>query len=250
MAFNNGKISDIRKRLQDWLVYSVNGSNVPNLDLDLLNRANQWLQDYRRWDSLVKTITLTMDETGRVAILPTDVKAILEVFTDNLVVGKPTIWFYEDCPDVAFRYTKQMSYDKSTGGYWTITFPSVSPLLTTPKMKYISILSDFVGYDSEGNEIVEYSFFPPELLLRCAQKLFAEEKGMTGDNINGVLASFNEQLKIYEQMAQFNNQQPDLTPKNKFGQPIKIYGHSMDGQNYRSGYSPYTPAQQAGLHGY
>lgn len=250
MAFNNGKISDIRKRLQDWLVYSVNGSNVPNLDLDLLNRANQWLQDYRRWDSLVKTITLTMDETGRVAILPTDVKAIIDVYVDSTVVGLPLIHFYEDDNDVAIKYTKQYTYDDTTGGFWTITFPSVSPLLSNPKMKYVSILPDFVGYDNEGNEIVEYSFFPPELLLRCAQKLFAEEKGMTGDNINGILASFNEQLKIYEQMAQFNNQKPDLTPKNKFGMPTKIMGHTMNGMGYSGGHSPFTPAQQAGLHGY
>lgn len=250
MAFNNGKISDIRNRLKDWIAYAYSSSYVPNLDLDLLNRANQWLQAYRQWDSLVKTISLTMDSTGRVAVLPSDVKSILEVFIDNLVVGKPTIWFYEDCPDVAFRYTKQYTYDKATGGSWTITFPSVSPLLSNPKMKYSVILPDFTGVDELGVDIVEYSFFPPELLLRCAQKIHAEEKGMTGDNINAVLMSFNEQLKIYETMAQFNNQQPDLTPKNKFGQPIKLYGHSMDGRNIRSGYSPYTPAQSAGLHGY
>ena len=117
-------------------------------------------------------------------------------------------------------------------------------------MKYTAILPDFTGVDSLGVDIDEYSFFPPELLLRCAQKIHAEEKGMTGDNINATLLSFNEQLKIFETMAQFNNQQPDLTPKNKFGQPIKLYGHTLDGLNTRSGYSPYTPAQSAGLHGY
>lgn len=250
MSIWTGKISDIRNRLKDWLIYSASSSFVPSLDLDLLNRAKDWLQQYRNWDMLITTVTLTMDGTGRIAVLPTNLKSILEVYVDNLVVGKPTLWFYEDCPDVAFRYTKQWTYDKLTGGYWTITFPSVSPLLSTPKLKYIQLIEDYTGVDNAGADITEYSFFPPELLLRCAQKIHAEEKGMTGDNINAILNSFNENLRYFEQMAQYNNQQPDLTPKNKFGQPIKLYGHSADGLNTRSGYSPYSPAQQAGLHGY
>lgn len=248
--FNNGKISDIRNRLKDWLIYASSSSYVPNVDLDLLNRANQWLQAYRQWDSLIKTVALTMDSTGRVAILPTDVKSIIDVYVDSTVVGLPMLHFYEDDNDVAIRYTKQYTYDKSTGGVWTITFPSVSPLLSNPKMKYTVMLPDFVGVDENGVEIVEYSFFPPELLLRCAQKIHAEEKGLTGDNIVAVLNSFNEQLRIYENMAQFNNQKPDLTPKNKFGMPIKITGHAMDGMGSRGGHSPFTPAQSAGLHGY
>lgn len=249
--FNNGKISDIRNRLKDWLICAPGSSYVPNLDLDLLNRANQWLQAYRQWDSLVKTVALTLDAlTGRIAILPTDVKSILEVYVDNLVTGKPTFWFWEDDNDIAFRYTKQFTYDKATGGYWTITFPAISPLLTNPKMKYTAMIPDFTGVDENGADIVEYSFFPPELLLRCAQKIHSEEKGMTGDNFVSILNSFNEQLRAYETMAQFNNHKPDLTPKNKFGQPIKIYGHQLNGSNVRSGYSPLTPAQAAGLHGY
>ncbi len=242
MGLLNEPISIIRNRLKSWLIYSATGSNVANLDLDLLNRANMWLQAYRQWDPLVTTVTLTL--AGRSAVLPDDVKSILEVYVDNLVIGKPQIWFYENDNDVAFRYTKEYTYDPATGGFWTITFPTVSPLLTTPKMKYIRILADFTGSG------VEYSFFPPNLLLRCAQKIFVDEKGLTGDNINAVLNAFKEELGIYEGMIQYNNQKADLSPHNKFGQPVHLNGYKMNGQQNRSGYSPFTPAQQAGFHGY
>lgn len=250
MGIWNGKISDIRARLRDWLIYSTSSGNVANLDLDLLNRANEYLQAYRSWDSLVKTVTLTLDGTGRSAVLPTDLKSILEVYVDNLVIGKPNFWFYENDSDVAFRYTKEYTYDKATGGYWTITFPSVSPLLNSPKLKYNVLLPSFTGVDENGVEIDEYSFFPPELLLRCAQKIHAEEKGLSGDFVGLILQSFNEQIKIFETMAQANNQRPDLTPKNKFGMPTKISGHTLDGLNSYTGHSPWTPAQAAGFHGY
>ena len=243
MGLYNEPVSNIRSRLKDWLIVNPFGGNVANLDLDLLNRANQWLQSYRQWDMLTTTVTLIVDG-NRQSQLPYDVKSILEVYVDNAVVGKPNIWFYEDCPDVAFRYTKEFICPVGGTRYWCISWPSVSPLLSSPKLKYCRLLDDFTG---AGPEI---SFFPAELMLRTAQKVFAEEKGLTGDNIQGILTSFQENLKIFEQMAQANNQQPDLTPKNKFGQPIKIYGHSLDGRQLRTGFTPYTPAQQAGFHGF
>jgi hypothetical protein len=126
----------------------------------------------------------------------------------------------------------------------------VSPLLSNPKLKYTAFLQDYVGYDADGNEIVEISFFPPNLVLRTAQKIFAEEKGVTGDNVQPILASWKEELRNYETSFQFNNQVADFTPKNKFGNPIHINGYSVDGSNYRPGHSVFTPAQEQGLHGY
>jgi hypothetical protein len=257
MAFFNEPILNIRNRLTDWLNVSTQGGNVPNLDLDLINRAQQWLQAYRQWDSLVAIVTLSVGDNTigttvwpKSSILPTDLKSILSIYVDNVVVGKPQIYFYEECPDVAFRYTKNYIYDPASGGYWIVSWPSVSPLLSAPKLRYIKILDDFTGVDTDGQPITEYSFFPPNLILRCAQKIHIEEKGITGDNVQPALNSFQEELKMYESMSQFNNSQPDLTPKNKFGQPIKLYGHQLNGRQLRNGYTPYTPAQQAGFHGY
>ena len=257
MAFFNEPVSKIRARLADWLDVSTNGGNTPNLDLDLINRAQQWLQAYRQWDGLVAIAVLTVQDNTingvvypKSSICPTDMKSILSIYVDSAVVGKPQIYFYEEDCDVAFRYTKQYFYDVAVGGYWLVSWPSVSPLLSAPKLKYVRILADFAGVDSEDKPIIEYSFFPPNLILRCAQKIHCEEKGITGDNVNPIFVSFQEELKMYESMSQFNNQKPDLTPKNKFGQPVKIYGHQLNGRQLRNGYSPYTPAQQAGFHGF
>jgi hypothetical protein len=247
--FFNEPVSSIRNRLVDWLNVSPLGGNVPNLDLDLVNRAQQWLQAYRQWDSLVTIYTLAVQDNTintvvypKSSVCPSDMKSILEVYVDNAVVGKPSIYFYEEDCDVAFRYTKLYIWDNSTGGYWLISWPSVSPLLSAPKLKYIKILADYTGADGE------LSYFPPNLLLRCAQKIHIEEKGITGDNVNPIMLSFQEELRMYENMAQFNNQKPDLTPKNKFGQPIHINGHRADGRSTRRGYSPYVPATM--FHGY
>ena len=80
--------------------------------------------------------------------------------------------------------------------------------------------------------------------------MFSEEKGLTGVNINAILISFKEELVLFEGMSQYNNQRADLTPHNKFGQPVKLYGYKMNGRQTRYGYSPYSPAQIAGMHGY
>jgi hypothetical protein len=242
-------ISTIRKRLRNWLIYSTSTSEVPYLDLDLLNRARQWLENYRwKWDPLTTIVSLTLD-SNRDAVCPSDLKTILEVYVYPVITNKPNIWFSEDHSDVAFRYTKFYTHDNDTGGFWTIRFPSVSPLLSNPKLKYSRFLPDYVGY-SGSTEIVEYSFFPGNLLLRTAQKIFIEDKGITGDNVEPILNAFKEELRNYEVSTQFNNQVCDLTPKNRFGQPIQISAYALDGSTYRPGHSVFTPAQAAGLHGY
>ena len=239
-------ISKIRLRLADWLIVSTIGGNVADLGLDLLNRANKFLEGKRRWDFLRKTLAMTLD-SNRSFALPANCEVVEEVYVDPTGIGKPQFYFYEDCSDIAFRYTKEYTYGTDGNSYWTITFPSVSPLIsTTPYVRYKIALPEFIGDPDKD----EYAIWPSELLLRAAQKLHAEEKGITGDNINGILASFNEHFRDFETKAQFNNQMPDMTPHNRFGQPIKINGMRLDGSRSGGSQSPLTPAQQAGLHGY
>jgi hypothetical protein len=238
-------ISNNRARLADWLNVSPTGGNVPDMGLDLLNRANRFLEGKRRWDMLRKTLLMTLD-SNRSFALPSNCEVIEEVFVDNVIVGKPQIYFYEDCSDVAFRYTKEYTFDQATGNsFYTITFPTVSPLLSAPKVRYKISLPDFTG---EGDE---FAIWPPNLLLRAAQKIHAEEKGVTGDNVQFIFTSFQEMFRDFEMKAQYNNQMADLTPHNKFGMPIHISGMTMSGGTQQGGtHSPYTPAQQAGFHGY
>lgn len=234
-------VSVIRKRLRDILVFSSVGNNISNLDLDLLNRAQMWLSQYRQWDSLVKVLPMTLDSTKSMT-LPTDLNAILEVYVDLAGIGKPTLWYYQNAPDIAQRYTIIDTYDKSIGHSWKISFPLYGVIQGPLYMRYSYNLADFIGTDEAGNEIVEYSFFPANLLLRCAQKMHCEDKGITGDSVQIAINAFNEELRKYELNSQYNNQQLDFTIKNKYGMPIKIYGHSLDGANRAHSYSPYLPS--------
>lgn len=234
-------ISTIRKRLRDILVFSSVGNNVSNLDLDLLNRAQMWLSQYRQWDALVKVIPMTLDSTKSM-VLPSDINAILEVYVDLAGIGKPTLWYYQNAPDIAQRYTIIDTFDSSTGHSWKISFPLYGVIQGPLYMRYSYNLADFVGTDEAGNELVEYSFFPPNLLIRCAQKMHYEDKGITGDSVQVAINAFNEELRKFELNSQYNNQQLDLTIKNRYGMPIKIYGHSLDGANRAHSYSPYLPS--------
>jgi hypothetical protein len=256
MSLFGDTISTIRKRFRNWALYNSLDSEVEHLDLDYLNRARQWLEQYRwKWDPLTTIVTLTLDSTLS-AQCPADMKTILEVYCDTAGTGKPDIWFYEDHSDPAFRYTKlytpkTVTGGVTSGGYWTVQFATLAnAFLSNPKLKYARFLDDYVGYDEGGAEIVEYSFFPGNLLLRTAQKLFIEDKGLDPNNSSVILKSFTEELRNYEVSIQGNNHVCDFTPKNKFGVPIHVTGYAMDGSTVHSGQSVYTPAQQAGFHGY
>lgn len=240
-------ISLIRKRLRDWLVYSPVGNNVDSLDLDLLNRAQMWLSQYRQWDMLTKTVNIAVDE-NKTAVLPDDLNALLEVYVMLGNIGKPTLWYTANSPDIASRYTIDYTFDKATGRTATISFPFNAIIQGPLYIKYTYNLPDFVGTDEEGNELTEYSFFPPNLLLVCAKKIFSEDKGVTGDSQQLILNSFNEELRKFEMNSQYNNQAMDLTVKNKYGFPIKINGHALDGQGSGGAHSPYVPSTM--FHGY
>lgn len=236
MAVYKDKIATIRNRLKDWIINNPVGGYVENLDLDLLNRAQSWLCTYRPWDFLKKQTALTLSSTN-IASLPDDCWQILEVYADVNGDGKPDWWYYQDDPDVSKRYVLNSTFDTATGHTWTITFPNTAVVLQALVLRYIASLADY-----EGTETDEYSFWPAELLLRCAQKIFLEENGIVNDNKNAIFASFNEQLKNFEQFAQKTNVAMDHTVKFRNGTPVKFFGHSMDGTRMRYSVTPYQPS--------
>jgi hypothetical protein len=233
-------ISNIRNRLRDWLSYASTGSNVEDLDLDLLNRANRYLEDLRRWDFLrrVYAMTLTATTDGQVCTLPSYITVIESIYTDSSGIGKPDCFFYENDTDVSRRYTKEYVYDKNIGGYWVITFPSMSSLLSNPKLIYKTTLDDFEGI--EGAD--EYAIWPSDLLIRCAQKIHVEEAGSRGFDVEGILKAYEDSLRIFETKMQYNNQRPDFVPKYSNGQPMKITNMGLNGSVRHSGQYPYPPS--------
>lgn len=241
MAVYKDLISTLRGRLNDWLIVNPVGGNIANLDLDLLNRAQGWLCTYRPWDFLKKSAALTLGSSN-IAVLPDNLWQILEVYADVNGDGKPDWWYYQDDPDISKRYVLNSTFDTTTGHVWTISFPSTAAVLQSLVVRYIASLPDYVGATSDGTPVVEYSFWPGELLLRCAQKIFLEENGIVNDNKNAIMVSFREQLTNFEQFAQKTNVAMDHTIKNRNGVPVKMFGHAMDGSKSRSGVGPYQPS--------
>jgi len=244
MPLHGETIANIKARLTVWINAATSATGIDDLPLDYLNRARQWLESYQ-WSCDPLTTIYSLTVTDNEAVCPSDLKTILEVYTDTLVNGVPDVQFYENHNEVSQRYTKYYTHDNDTGGYWTLQFPSVSPLLSSPKLKYVKFLADYDGVDTE------YSFFPGELLLKTAQMLVIEDYGSTMADPQTILNAQAKMLRNYEYSIEKNNQVPDLTPKDHWGRPIYISGYDLSGSGGgRNSHCPYTPAQQAGFHGF
>lgn len=230
-------VASIINRVKDVIVWSSTGNNVENLPLDLLNRAQNWLCMYKSWDYLKKVVPLTISD-NRTAQLPSDINVMLDIYSTLGDIGKPSIHYYPDAPDVAERCELFCDFTVTAGHSWYVQFPSEA-LVTGPLyLKYAYNLPDIE--EPEPN-VDTYTFFPGELLVRCAQKLHIEDKGLTGDSADLAIKGFNDTLRNFEVNSQFVNQKMTLGPTDKFGNPVRIPGHSLNGQG-NSGYSPYPRA--------
>jgi hypothetical protein len=79
-------------------------------------------------------------------------------------------------------------------------------------------------------------------MLRAAQKIHCEDKGRSGDDTVAITKALWDEMRITEAMLQSQNIEMDYTVKNRYGQPIKICGHSMDGKNCGAANTPYVPS--------
>lgn len=224
-------VESILNRVRDIIVYSDTGNYVENYALDLLNRSQNWLCMYKSWDYLKKVVALTVSD-ARVAQLPSDINHIVDIYAELGEIGKPSIHYYPDAVDVAQRVELTTEFSKTSGISWYVTFPSVALVQGPLYLKYMYNLEDIAATDV-------YTFFPGELLVRCAQKLHLEDKGLTGDTVQTALTAFNDQLRNFEVNSQYVNQQMDQTIKNRFGDPLVIPGHSLSGQENHRRWSPY-----------
>lgn len=221
-------------RLRDILTYSDTGNHVENYALDLLNRAQSWISMYRPWDFLKKIASLTIGN-DRTATLPSDLNTILQMYIDIEGVGKPSVYLYPDAPDPAERYEIFDNFSAASGHSWYIQIPSVAPLPGPLFLKYTYNLPAIAAADN-------YLFYPSELLLRTAQKLHIADKGVTGDSANLALAEFERVMGNFIRNSQYNNHKQDLGVQNKYGNPVKIGGHALDGSKGSIAYSPYLPS--------
>jgi hypothetical protein len=165
----------IQSRLLDFLTVANDG-NVANVALDLLNRAQQYLWQLSDWRGIVKTSPLAVSSSLE-AVAPADFGRLLSMWWDANGDGVPDGFFDEmGGHDPARAVSVISSFDKATGYSTKFRF-SVSPQ-SAPNLTYVALLEDFAGTGTE------YSFFPAELLLKCAEMLHLEEHGSRQNELN------------------------------------------------------------------
>lgn len=229
MGYWTATYSEIQPRLTDWLVITGGGA-VSNIELDLLNRAQEWLWQYRPWEALQATAALTV--SSRVATLPADYGRLLQVYADLDGDGRPDWYFENKSDDPARHFTLVTTFAKATGRTFAIHFTGQQQY--NPYARYVKTLEAFTGTGTE------YSFFPADILLRCAQKLHLEDKGDRGNEYATLNASFFEALLIYENQEHAGAM---IHPTTKDSAGNTVYPHDVgldgwDTQGYRNrGYS-------------
>ena len=187
MGYRTETYAQIANRLRGLLRYNSTGTYVTDLALDYLNRAQNWLTKYRNWSELTTRLQLTL--SGNSATLPVDF-AKLETFAiDTNGDGKFERYLGRNgSRDKGYYITNNFS--KDTGHSFTVTFYIAQT--SAPYIMYTKALDDFTGIDTE------YSFYPGELLFRCAMWLYLEEsKGRIGEAVQARKA-LDDELRDYE----------------------------------------------------
>lgn len=216
MGYNTETFATIKKRLQDWL--DSDGGEVTNRPLDLLNRAQNWLQQRRAWQGLVKRSALTV--ASRQATLPSDLLRIIRVWWDSDSDNQPDFHFYDHGRyDDGYYVTD--SFAKATGHSKVIKF--YKDPTHTPYVEYQWALDDFADSGTE------YSYFPGDLLLRTAQKIHIEESGLVGPEYSAIENSQKEMLNDYEASHQYINIDPRTVMLDNSGEIVDTEDYDVQG---------------------
>lgn len=212
--------TSIKNVLSDWL--QGEGSAVTDLELDLINRAKDYLARYRQWDELKKRLTLTLDSDGRtVTNFPTDIQAIVEVGLDTDGDGRLDYFFHRDDYRPGRGYYIVNSFTVAAGHSRAMVFND--PPSGDPVMVYHVSLADFAGSGTE------YSYFPKELMIKTAQKLFIEDSG-AHDEYGVIDKAFREQMREYEQLHQYQNTAMHQEVLDNWYNPLEFDGAALDGK--------------------
>lgn len=212
--------SEIKNVLSDWL--QGEGSAVTDLELNLINRAKDYLARYRHWDELKKKLSLTLSSDGKtVSNFPTDIEAIIECGLDTDGDGRLDYLFFRDDYRPGRGYELTVTFSTASGRSHAMVFHD--PPSGTPKLIYQQKLDDFTGLGTE------YSFFPKELMIKTAQKLFIEDSG-AHDEYGVIDKAFREQIRDYELLHQYQNTAQHFQPLDNYYNPIEFDGNALDGR--------------------
>jgi hypothetical protein len=217
------KYADIASDFNNW-VQAEGSTYTPDLALRYLNRAQNvlWLNPVNGWDYLiVDRVALTIG-TDLVATLPTECRKVVAIYVDMNADGKPKIYYYKDGRIMfGFRFTD--TFDMSTGHVFSVKF-YYSPIGGQAYLKYQKTLVDFTGTGDE------YSFFPAELLLLCAQVIRTREKGLI-EEWKVLNSEYVRLLKDFKAQHQHNCEEISVEINDANGTPLIIpsYGLAVTG---------------------
>jgi hypothetical protein len=222
--YNSEIYYDLEKRLKDWL--NAVGGEVSNLPLDLLNRAQNKLTMHRLWSDMLRVTELSLvSGESKTYQFPTDVAAYKYLGADVDGNGKDDTWYYAEARNYN-GYRLEDQFTKAAGHSWVAEFYTAPPF--TPRLTYQKRLEDFVGYDTaaEHSANPQYTFFPGELLMKCAQVIHIEETGLTSSEVQVLVNSYNQLLDDYTTAHQ--NVNTELTMELKDSEGHIINNESLD----------------------
>jgi hypothetical protein len=207
--YRNRKYSEFSPTLTDWL--REEGGAVTDLTLSLINRAQDWLYQYRAWDELIKVEQRTLSATNSITMPATYGGILLAVFCDTNGDHKPDRYYYKDGA-IDSGYRLQNTFAKATGHSVVLQFFSTPP--ANPYIKYPVVLADFTGSGTE------YTFFPSDLLLATAQLIHIQEADLVGNEYKAILDKQATLLRDYEQSHQHQNVELNMRQTDESGEQI------------------------------
>lgn len=218
--------STFSKRLDDWLRES--GGEVVNLTLDLINRAQDWLWVHRDWDELVTRLELTV--TNKAATMPADFGRVVRVGHDADGDGLMD-YFYYAYGRVDDGYYWKNDFTKAAGHVRSLVFyrdPTHAPTL-----EYVRALDHFEGSGTE------YSFFPPDLVVRTAQKIHIGEADIGKNEYGIIVQEHAELLRQYERTHMHRNRDMRNIVLDNEGDEIDTEQYNLggDGDHWNDVYS-------------
>jgi len=231
------KISDILDLIGATSIYNTARSTTPaNLNLKLVNQAKDWLCTYKPWRDLQVLVQLPLG-TDRKVTLPSDFGSVIEVFIDASNIGKPSWWYTLRDNDVAKRYDEEVVYDVATGFVRKFVFPPTVYIPQNPWVRYSKVVADYTGTG------IEFSFFPKNIMLLVVKKILQDYYGVNAsDDPKWISMRVSEELRMLEAYAYNNNVALDMSVKDRYGNPIRISGGSLDGSRSGTNFSPYVPS--------
>ena len=228
--------SNMAPRLKDWL--NVQGGEVTDIVLDLINRATDELWHAAEWEFLNKTTVITGPKQYPTSYaIPVDCGKIIAIGYDVDNDGRLDEYLWRQGEPMN-GYRVDSYFDKTTGLYQTIAFYYAASYNIT--IVYKQTLVAFTGVD------VEYSFFPENLVVLQAQLIHARENNRDAGEYQIIEREYIKQLERFKASVQYVNSRYAYAIKDDNGQTARlpqqnlvggqgngrVFNNSFDGRNY------------------